>query len=204
MIERYTRPEMAELWSQDTKYKTWLQVEVWACEAMAELGLIPKEAAEVISAKAAVDADRVDEIEKVTKHDVIAFLTNVAEHVGPEARFIHQGLTSSDVLDTALGLRLTEAADLLLAESDEILAVLKEKAYAYKDQVMVGGPTGCTPNPSPSGLKFALWYADFPRKRKRGGEAPGNQSGGQDFRRGGHLRPPEPGGGGRRSASAWD
>ena len=167
MIQRYTRPEMAELWSQEKKYQTWLQVEVWACEAMAELGLIPKEAAEVIRTKAAVDADRVDEIEKVTKHDVIAFLTNVAEHVGPEARFIHQGMTSSDVLDTAMAILLQKAADIIIGDIERFLGVLKKRAYEHKDTVMIGRSHGIHAEPVTFGLKLAIWYDEMRRNLKR-------------------------------------
>lgn len=158
---------MAELWSQETKYQTWLQVEVWACEAMAELGLIPKEAAEVICAKAAVDADRVDEIEKVTKHDVIAFLTNVAEHVGPEARFIHQGMTSSDVLDTANAILLQKAADIIIGDIERFLEVLKKRAFEHKDTVMIGRSHGIHAEPVTFGLKLAIWYDEMRRNLKR-------------------------------------
>ena len=167
MIARYTRPEMAELWSQQTKYQTWLDVEIWACEAMAEQGLIPKEAVEVISAKAAVDADRVDEIELVTKHDVIAFLTNVAEHVGPEARFIHQGLTSSDVLDTSMAILMKKAADIIIGDIERFMEVIKRRALEHKNTVMIGRSHGIHAEPITFGIKLAIWYDEMKRNLTR-------------------------------------
>ena len=167
MISRYTRPEMADLWSPHNKYQKWLDVEVWACEAMAELGLIPREALEPIREKAAFDPDRIDEIETVTKHDVIAFLTNVAEYVGPAARYIHQGMTSSDVLDTANAILLKEAADIIIADIEQFLEVLKKRAFEHKDTVMIGRSHGIHAEPVTFGLKLALWYEEMKRNLKR-------------------------------------
>ncbi len=167
MIARYTRPEMAELWSQQTKYQTWLDVEIWACEAMAEQGLIPGEAVEVIRAKAAVDADRVDEIELVTKHDVIAFLTNVAEHVGPEARFIHQGLTSSDILDTSMAILMKKAADIIIGDIERFMEIIKRRALEHKNTVMIGRSHGIHAEPITFGIKLAVWYDEMKRNLTR-------------------------------------
>ncbi len=167
MIPRYTRPEMAALWSQDNKYQTWLKVEIWACEAMAELGLIPKEAAEVIRKKAKVDAARVDEIELVTKHDVIAFLSNVAESVGAEARFIHLGMTSSDVLDTANAIILKDAADIIIRDVERFLEIIRKKAFEHKDTVMIGRSHGMHAEPITFGLKLSVWYEEMRRNLKR-------------------------------------
>ena len=171
MIARYTRPEMAELWSQQTKYQTWLDVEIWACEAMAELGMIPRDAAETIKAKAAVDADRVDEIELVTKHDVIAFLTNVAEHVGPAARFIHQGLTSSDILDTSMAILLQKAADIIIGDIERFMEIIKRRAFEHKDTVMIGRSHGIHAEPITFGIKLAIWYDEMKRNLNRIGNA---------------------------------
>ena len=167
MIERYTRPEMGKIWTLENKYRKWLEVEMAVCEAQAECGLIPAEAMEEIRHRAAFDVARIDEIEAEIHHDVIAFLTNVAEYVGPSARFIHQGLTSSDVLDTAMALLLTEAADLLLIELENLLSILKRQAYAWKDTVMMGRSHGIHAEPITFGLKFALWYAEMARHRER-------------------------------------
>jgi len=167
MIARYTRPEMAELWSQQTKYQTWLDVEIWACEAMGELGMIPQDAVETIKAKAAVDADRVDEIELVTKHDVIAFLTNVAEHVGPAARFIHQGLTSSDILDTSMAILLQKAADIIIGDIERFMEIIKRRAFEHKDTVMIGRSHGIHAEPITFGIKLAIWYDEMKRNLTR-------------------------------------
>ncbi|MBY0407204.1 MAG: adenylosuccinate lyase, partial [Rickettsiales bacterium] len=138
MIPRYSRPEMASIWSDDTRFQIWFEIEAHACDALAELKVIPKEAAKTIWKKGKFDAKRIDEIERVTKHDVIAFLTNVAEYVGPEARFLHQGMTSSDVLDTCLAVQLARASDILLADLDALLKAIKKRAMEHKNTPTVG------------------------------------------------------------------
>src|SRR5271156_3756068 len=167
MIPRYSRPEMTKIWEPQNRYRIWFEIEAHACDAMAELGTIPKEAAKAIWERGAFEPDRIDEIEKETKHDVIAFLTNVAEHVGPEARFLHQGMTSSDVLDTALAVQLTQAADLLLEDLDAVLKALKRRAFEYKRTVCVGRSHGIHAEPTTFGLKLAGHYAQFARARQR-------------------------------------
>jgi adenylosuccinate lyase len=167
MIERYTRPEMGKIWDLENKYRKWLDVEVAVCEAQATRGAIPLEAMADIRSKAAFNIQRIEEIEQETHHDVIAFLTTVAEYVGPAARFIHEGMTSSDVLDTALALQLTEAADLLLEDLERLLEVLKRRAYEFKDTVMIGRSHGIHAEPITFGLKFALWYAEMKRHQER-------------------------------------
>lgn len=167
MISRYTRPEMGKIWDIQTKYKKWLDVEIAVCEAWAELGEIPEDALKVIKKKAGFDVKEIDEIEKVVKHDVIAFLTSVARHVGPESRFIHKGLTSSDILDTALALQMREAADLIIKDIKELMEVIKDKAYKYKNTVMIGRSHGVHAEPTTFGLKCALWYEDMRRNLSR-------------------------------------
>src|SRR6266481_4853188 len=167
MIPRYSRPEMANIWEPQNRYRIWFEIEAHACDAMAELGTIPKEAAKAIWERGAFEPDRIDEIEKETKHDVIAFLTNVAEHVGPEARFLHQGMTSSDVLDTCLAVQLKQAADILLADIDALLAVLKRRAFEHKLTLTVGRSHGIHAEPTTFGLKLAGFYAEFARDRER-------------------------------------
>ncbi|MDX2317367.1 MAG: adenylosuccinate lyase [Hyphomicrobiaceae bacterium] len=167
MIPRYSRAEMARIWEPETRFGIWLKIELYAAEAMAELGLIPKDAVEVAKKKAGFDIDRIDEIEREVKHDVIAFLTSVAEHVGPEARFLHSGLTSSDVLDTCFNLQLVEAADILIADLDALLAALKTRAYEHKDTITVGRSHGIHAEPTTFGLKLAVAYAEFARSRER-------------------------------------
>lgn len=167
MIPRYSRPEMAEIWSPETRFQIWFEIEAHACDAMAQLGVIPKEAAAAIWERGRFEVERIDEIERETKHDVIAFLTNVAEHVGPEARFLHQGMTSSDVLDTCLAVQLTRASDLLLADLDRLLKALKERAYEFKDTLCVGRSHGIHAEPTTFGLKLAGHYAAFARNRQR-------------------------------------
>ncbi|MBW1953145.1 MAG: adenylosuccinate lyase [Deltaproteobacteria bacterium] len=167
MIPRYSREPMARIWTEEYKYHTWLQVELAALEAMAELGLIPQAAASQIKAKAAFDPQRIEAIEAQTRHDVIAFLTNVAEYVGEDSRYLHYGLTSSDILDTAMALRLREAAELLLADLDELLSVLHQRALEFKDTVMIGRSHGVHAEPITFGLKLALWYAEMQRHRQR-------------------------------------
>ena len=197
MIPRYSRKVMARIWTEENKFASWLKVELAAMRAMAKCGLIPPEVPKRAARKARIDIARILEIEAKTHHDVAAFVDQVAAGLGEDGRYFHFGLTSSDVLDTALGLRLTEAADLLLADLDDLLAVLKEKAYAFKDQAMVGRTHGVHAEPITLGLKFALWYAEFTAAAGPPGRGPENYRGGQNFRRGGHLRPPGPGGGGR-------
>jgi adenylosuccinate lyase len=167
MIPRYSREPMARIWSEENKFAAWLQVELAAMAALADAGLIPAEVPERVKGKAECDADRILAIEKETHHDVAAFVDQVAPGLGEDGRYFHFGLTSSDVLDTALALRLKEAAGLLLSGLDELLAVLKDKAYAYRDLVMVGRTHGVHAEPITLGLKFALWYAEFQRQRQR-------------------------------------
>jgi adenylosuccinate lyase len=170
MIPRYARPEAADIWSPQTKYRIWFEIEAHAADAMAELGVIPKTAAKEIWAKgrdAVFDSDRIDEIERVTKHDVIAFLTHVAEIVGPEARFLHQGMTSSDVLDTCLSVQLTRSADLLIEGVDKVLAALKRRALEHKLTPTVGRSHGIHAEPTTFGLKLAGHYTAFARGRER-------------------------------------
>ena len=172
MIPRYSRPEMVAIWSASTRFHIWFEIEAHAADAMAELGVIPKEAAKTIWAKAPKTYDdnavaRIDEIERTTKHDVIAFLTYVTEQVGEEARFLHQGMTSSDVLDTALAVQLARASDLLLAGIDRVLAALKTRALETKDFVAMGRSHGIHAEPVTMGLKFARFYAEFARNRQR-------------------------------------
>jgi adenylosuccinate lyase len=158
---------MARIWEPETRFGIWLKIELYAAEAMAELGLIPKDAVEVAKKKAGFDIDRIDEIEREVKHDVIAFLTSVAEHVGPEARFLHSGLTSSDVLDTCFNVQLVEAADILIADLDALLAALKIRAYEHKATITVGRSHGIHAEPTTFGLKLAVAYAEFARSRER-------------------------------------
>jgi adenylosuccinate lyase len=167
MIPRYTRPEMGRLWDVETKYQRWLDIEVAVCEAWAELGEIPKDDLKEIKKRARFDVKRIDEIEKVVRHDVIAFLTSVAQSLGPEARFIHKGLTSSDILDTALALLMKEAADLTMKDLSALMAILKKQAYKYKDTLMMGRSHGVHAEPITFGLKFALWYEDMKRNLER-------------------------------------
>jgi len=170
MIPRYSRPEMAAIWSPETKFRIWFEIEAHACDALAELGVIPKEAAKTIWDKggpATFDVERIDEIERETKHDVIAFLTHLAEIVGPEARFVHQGMTSSDVLDTCFNVQLVRAADLLLADIDALLAALKTRAMEHKDTVTIGRSHGIHAEPTTFGVKLAFAYAEFDRCRQR-------------------------------------
>ncbi|WP_273757770.1 adenylosuccinate lyase [Bartonella sp. AU55XJBT] len=170
MIARYSRPEMVAIWSPETKYRIWFEIEAHACDALAQLGVIPKEAAKVIWEKGAAakfDVNRIDEIEAITKHDVIAFLTHLAEFIGPEARFIHQGMTSSDVLDTTLSIQLMRASDILLKDIDQLLEALKRRAFEHKETITIGRSHGIHAEPTTFGVKFALAYAEFSRCRKR-------------------------------------
>ena len=167
MIPRYSRPEMARIWEPEAKFRIWLKIEITAAEAMAKLGLVPMHAAESIKRRGDFDIARIDEIEREVRHDVIAFLTSVAEHVGPEARFLHQGLTSSDVLDTCFNIQLVQAADLLIADVNALLVALKERAYEHKDTVTVGRSHGVHAEPTTFGLKLAAAYAEFDRAKAR-------------------------------------
>ena len=170
MIPRYSRPEMTAIWSPESKFRIWFEIEAHACDALAELGVIPKSAAETIwekGGKAEFDVSRIDEIEAVTKHDVIAFLTHLAEIVGPDARFVHQGMTSSDVLDTCFNVQLVKATDILLADMDKLLAALKKRAVEHKDTITIGRSHGIHAEPTTFGVKLALAYAEFERCRGR-------------------------------------
>jgi adenylosuccinate lyase len=167
MIPRYSRPAMAAIWAPENRFRIWFEIEAHACDAQAELGVIPKAAAEAVWARGKWEIERIDEIERETKHDVIAFLTNLAEHVGPEARFVHQGMTSSDVLDTCLAVQLKQASDILLQDLDELLAALKRRAFEHKLTMTVGRSHGIHAEPITFGLKFAGFYAEFDRNRTR-------------------------------------
>jgi adenylosuccinate lyase len=170
MIPRYTRPEMAAIWSPETRFRIWFEIEAHAADAMAELGIIPKEAAKKIWAKgknAKFDIARIEEIERETKHDVVAFLTHLAEIVGPEARFVHQGMTSSDVLDTCLTVQLVRAADLLVADVEKLNAALERRAREYKLTPTIGRSHGIHAEPTTFGLKLAYAYAEFDRAKAR-------------------------------------
>jgi len=167
MIPRYSRPEMTRIWEPENRYRIWFEIEAHATDAMAELGVVPKAAAAKIRKRARWDVARIDEIERETKHDVIAFLTNVAEHVGEPARFLHQGMTSSDVLDTCFAVQLTQAAELLLKDLDGLLAALKRRAIEHKATPCIGRSHGIHAEPTTFGLKLAGHYAAFTRARER-------------------------------------
>jgi adenylosuccinate lyase len=170
MIPRYTNPEMAAIWSPETRFRIWFEIEAHAADAMAELGIVPKEAARTIWEKgrnATFDVARIDAIERETKHDVIAFLTHLAEIVGPEARFVHQGMTSSDVLDTCFNIQLVRAADLLITDTEKLLGALKKRAFEHKDTVCIGRSHGIHAEPTTFGLKLAYAYAEFDRALAR-------------------------------------
>ncbi|MBI5235052.1 MAG: adenylosuccinate lyase [Deltaproteobacteria bacterium] len=167
MIPRYSRAQMSRLWEPKTRFEKWLEVELAACEAWAKLGRIPKKSLDNIVKKAAFDIGRIDEIEKTVKHDVIAFLTSVAEHVGPDSRYIHIGLTSSDILDTSLALLLREAADLIIVDVKELLEVIKARAKEHKLTVMMGRSHGIHAEPITFGLKLAHWYDEMQRNLVR-------------------------------------
>ena len=170
MIPRYSRPEMTAIWSPETKFRIWFEIEAHALDALAEIGTVPKSAAETVWVKggaATFDIDKIDEIERVTKHDVIAFLTHLAEIVGEDARFVHQGMTSSDVLDTCFNVQLVRAADLLIADVDKLLAALKRRAFEHKNTVTIGRSHGIHAEPITFGMKLAQAYAEFDRNRAR-------------------------------------
>ena len=167
MIPRYSRPDMADIWSPQSKFQIWFEIEAHACDAQADLGVIPKSAAQAVWERGAFDIDRIGEIERETKHDVIAFLTNLAEYVGPEARFVHQGMTSSDVLDTTLSVQLARASDLLLEGIDRLLAALRKRAFEFKRTPTIGRSHGIHAEPTTFGLKLAGYYAEFERNKTR-------------------------------------
>ena len=166
-IPRYSRAPMAAIWEPENKFKIWLEIEAHACDAQAELGVIPKEAAKAVWDRGAFEVDRIDEIERETKHDVIAFLTNLAEHVGADARFVHQGMTSSDVLDTCLAIQLTQATDILIDNIDKLLAALKTRAHEHKLTPTIGRSHGIHAEPTTFGIKLAGHYAEFERNQER-------------------------------------
>src|SRR6185503_15855068 len=163
MIPRYTHPEMGRIWSDQHRYETWLRVETAAAEAMAELGLIPSDAARDIRERGAFDVARIEEIEQTTQHDIIAFTTAVAEHVGPSARWLHFGMTSSDVLDTAQALQMREACDVILADLEALSGAVRERASEYRSTPMIGRTHGVHAEPMTFGLKLALWFAELTR-----------------------------------------
>jgi len=167
MIERYSRKEMVKIWSQEEKFNIWFQLEAHACDAQAELGVIPKKSAEIIWEKGKFDIEKIDEIEKTTKHDVIAFLTNLAEYIGKDARFIHQGMTSSDILDTTLSIQLRNASDILLNDINQLLETLKKRSFEHKHTITIGRSHGIHAEPITFGLKLAGYYAEFKRNKKR-------------------------------------
>ena len=170
MIPRYSRPEMVAIWSPETRFRIWFEIEAHACDALAELGVIPKEAARTIwekGGKARFDVARIDEIERETKHDVIAFLTHLGEFIGPDSRFVHQGMTSSDVLDTCLAVQLSRAADLLISDVDGLLAALKKRAFEHKMTPTIGRSHGIHAEPTTFGVKLAYAHAEFQRARAR-------------------------------------
>ena len=167
MIPRYSREEMTKIWEPANKFRIWFEIEAHACDAQADLGVIPQQAAKDVWEKGAFEVARIDAIEAEVKHDVIAFLTNLAEYVGPNARFIHQGMTSSDVLDTCFNVQLVQATDILLGDLDRLLAVLKDRAHEHKDTICVGRSHGIHAEPVTFGLKLAHAYAEFDRGRAR-------------------------------------
>ena len=170
MIPRYSRPEMVKIWDPQTRFRIWFEIEAYACDALAEIGVIPKESAKAIWEKAGhvtFDVARIDEIERITKHDVIAFLTHLAEFIGPDSRFVHQGMTSSDVLDTCLAVQLKKASDILIADLDALLAAIKRRAFEHKLTPTIGRSHGIHAEPTTFGIKLALAYAEFARARAR-------------------------------------
>ena len=167
MISRYSREKMTKIWSTENRYQKWLDVEIMACEAMAKLGKIPENSLKNIKQKVAINVKRIDEIEKTTKHDVIAFLTSLTEKIGEDGRFIHMGLTSSDILDTSLAILLKESAEILLEDIDQLLVVLKKKAFEHKNTLMIGRSHGIHAEPITFGLKMALWHQEMQRNRQR-------------------------------------
>ena len=167
MIPRYARPDMTALWEAESRFSIWLEIETHALDAMVKLGIVPEDAAKAVREKGGFDVDRIDEIEREVKHDVIAFLTSLSEHVGPEARFVHQGMTSSDVLDTCFNVQLMRASDILLDDMDALLAAIKKRAMEYKMTATIGRSHGIHAEPTTFGLKLAQAYAEFDRCRDR-------------------------------------
>ncbi|MDA8539351.1 adenylosuccinate lyase [Alphaproteobacteria bacterium] len=167
MIPRYARPDMTALWEAESRFSIWLEIETHALDAMVKLGIVPEDAAKAVREKGGFDVDRIDEIEREVKHDVIAFLTSLSEHVGPEARFVHQGMTSSDVLDTCFNVQLVRASDILLKDMDALLAALKKRAMEHKMTATIGRSHGIHAEPTTFGLKLAQAYAEFDRCRDR-------------------------------------
>ena len=167
MIERYSRTEMARIWEAENRYSKWLEIEIFACEAHAAMGTIPSEAVERIREKARFDVGRIDEIEKVVKHDVIAFLTSVADHIGDDSRFVHLGLTSSDVLDTSFAMLLKEASDLIIADIKSLMEAIRKRAFEHKNTPMMGRSHGIHAEPVTFGIKMALWYDEMGRNLRR-------------------------------------
>ena len=167
MIPRYSRPEMVAIWEPEARFQIWFEIEAHAMDALVPLGVVPAEAARAVWERGKFDVARIDEIERETRHDVIAFLTNLAEHVGPEARFVHQGMTSSDVLDTCLSVQLARAADILIADTDALLAAIKRRAMEHKHTPTMGRSHGIHAEPTTFGLKLAQAFAEFTRCRAR-------------------------------------
>ncbi|MBI5664151.1 MAG: adenylosuccinate lyase [Nitrospirae bacterium] len=167
MISRYSRPEMARIWEPENRFRKWLDVEIAACEAWAELGEVPKKSLAVIKKKAGFNIKRIDKIEQTVKHDVIAFLTSVAEHIGPDSRYVHKGLTSSDIVDTSLAIMMREAADIIINDIKELMKVLKANANKYKNTIRMGRSHGIHAEPTTFGLTFALWYEEMKRNLSR-------------------------------------
>ncbi|UFS70090.1 adenylosuccinate lyase [Geomonas sp. RF6] len=167
MIERYSRPEMTRIWEPENRYAKWLEIEIYACEAHAQMGRIPQDAVERIKSKASFDVARIDEIERTVKHDVIAFLTSVADYIGDDSRFVHLGLTSSDVLDTSFAMLLCEAADLIIDDVKRLMEVIKKRAFEHKMTPQMGRSHGIHAEPVTFGLKMALWYDEMKRNLKR-------------------------------------
>ena len=167
MIPRYSHNEMAAIWTPETKFEIWLEIETLACEAQEKLGVIPQGVAASLRERGRFEVTRIDEIEREVKHDVIAFLTNLAEHVGEDARFVHQGMTSSDVLDTAFAVQLTRATDLLTDDLERVKSTLRKQAFAHKNTVCIGRSHGIHAEPTTFGLKMAQAYAEFDRASAR-------------------------------------
>jgi adenylosuccinate lyase len=167
VIERYSRPEMTRIWEPENRYRKWLEIEIYACEAHAEMGRIPKDAVARIRAKASFDVERIDEIERTVKHDVIAFLTSVADYIGDDSRFVHLGLTSSDILDTSFAMLLKEAGELIISDIKRLMAVIKTRAFEHKMTPQMGRSHGIHAEPVTFGLKMALWYDEMARNLKR-------------------------------------
>src|SRR5438132_4982593 len=161
MIPRYSRPEMSRIWSDQNRFATWLKVEIAATEVLTERGVVPQEALAAIKEKARFDVARIDAIEKEVQHDVIAFVSNVAENVGPDGRWIHYGLTSSDVLDTALAMLMRDACDMIASDLEALMAAVKERAYQHKHDPMIGRTHGVHAEPMTAGLKFAMWHSEL-------------------------------------------